>query len=171
MTGLSVSSKECSIQEASYLQLKQLQQGVKLRLGDSAHDAQSLPPSSTLLAISNTFGYLAAAISPTGFVLSSLTNVRNAFIHADRNTETNLQPDWSVQTSARILFLHFAMRDKVILAVLENGQLAVWSLKSIVNGSSVSPTSPKYSADDRKHLIRLCKDSLNPFTPFHCQCQ
>ena len=144
-----VTSSEVEYAEAPNLTLQQPQQGVKLRVSSNPLSPELLPASANLLCISNIFGWLAVAVSQDdshGFLLARLDAVRSTFANADKQSQTSLAPERKVSTAARVLFLQFAMADKVILALLENQQLAVYRLKSLVDGSQVGPPLPSLAA-------------------------
>lgn len=133
-----VTSSEVEYADAPNLKLQLPQKGVKLRISSQLLSPEVLPASANLLCISNTFGWLVAAVAQDdshGFMLARLDAVRSAFANADEHAQVSLTPERKVSTAARVLFLQFAMADKVVLAMLENQQLAVYRLKTLVDGS------------------------------------
>jgi hypothetical protein len=142
--------------------LEQLSPSAKLRISEPL-PVNDLPASSVLLAISNTFGWLAAYTSKgvcvcsqvsqwancveyAGLALAQLSSVRAAFTAASKDAVADFTPQITISPPGRVTHLAFAMGDKVLVAAIDGEQrgLAVWRLKSLVDGSNVSALTISY---------------------------
>lgn len=109
-----------------------------------------------LLAVSNQFGWVVAASSQggqfaaphthagasaelwplhaAGFGLFSLPTLRSTVRSASPHDTPKVDPSLHVPTAAPVDFLRFAMGEKLVVAGLRDGSVAVWRLKSLVEG-------------------------------------
>ncbi|GEM11245.1 nuclear pore complex protein Nup214 [Rhodotorula toruloides] len=130
---------EAPEEDAEFLSLSAPVQGVTLRLSqpfdlDNAVGGKAEP--GNLLAVSNEFGWVVAARSEGGFALFSLQILRSTIASASPHTTPNVPPTLSVSTSAPVDFLRFAMGEKIVVAGLRDGSVAIWRLKSLVEGNT-----------------------------------
>ncbi|BGP35686.1 hypothetical protein JCM10296v2_007538 [Rhodotorula toruloides] len=89
-----------------------------------------------LLAVSNEFGWVVAARSEGGFALFSFPTLRSTLASASPHSTPGVPPTLSVSTSAPVDFLRFAMGEKIVVAGLRDGSVAIWRLKSLVEGDA-----------------------------------
>ena len=112
-----------------------------------------------LLAVSNHFGWVVAASSQggqfailslalettldalliprvyaAGFGLFSLPTLRSTVRSASPHDTPKVDPSMHVPTPSPVDFLRFAMGEKLVVAGLRDGSVAVWRLKSLVEG-------------------------------------
>lgn len=72
---------------------------------------------------------------PAGFALFSLPTIRSTLASASPHSTPNVPPTLSVSTTAPVDFLRFAMGEKIVVAGLRDGSVAIWRLKSLVEGN------------------------------------
>ncbi|GAA6055606.1 hypothetical protein NBRC10513_007070 [Rhodotorula toruloides] len=130
---------EAPEEDAEFLSLSAPVQGVTLRLSqpfdlDNAAGGKAEP--GNLLAVSNEFGWVVAARSEGGFALFSLSTLRSTLASASPHSTPDVPPTLSVTTSAPVDFLRFAMGEKIVVAGLRDGSVAIWRLKSLVEGDT-----------------------------------
>lgn len=75
------------------------------------------------------------ALSSPGFALFSLSTLRSTLAAASPHSTPAVPPTLSVPTSAPVDFLRFAMGEKIVAAGLRDGSVAIWRLKSLVEGN------------------------------------
>ncbi|BGP11697.1 hypothetical protein JCM10049v2_007617 [Rhodotorula toruloides] len=130
---------EAPEEDAEFLSLSAPVQGVTLRLSqpfdfDNAAGGKAEP--GNLFAVSNEFGWIVAARSEGGFALFSLPTIRSTLASASPHSTPNVPPTLSVSTTAPVDFLRFAMGEKIVVAGLRDGSVAIWRLKSLVEGNT-----------------------------------
>lgn len=69
-----------------------------------------------------------------GFGLFSLSTLRSTVRSASAHDTPRVVPTLAVPTAAAVDFLRFAMGEKLVVAGLRDGSVAVWRLKSLVEG-------------------------------------
>lgn len=74
-----------------------------------------------------------------GFSLYSLASVRSALATAEPHSSPSLAPLLQVNTNAPVDCIRFAVSDKVVVAGLRDGTVAVWRLKHLTQGSVSIP--------------------------------
>jgi nucleoporin NUP159 len=144
-----------------------------------------------LLAVSNHFGWVVAASSQggqfailslalettldalliprvyaAGFGLFSLPTLRSTARSASPHDTPKVDPALHVPTPSPVDFLRFAMGEKLVVAGLRDGSVAVWRLKSLVEGQvrsrslfgSLAPATDVATLDGREtspeHLLQ-----------------
>ncbi|BGP58371.1 hypothetical protein JCM8202_001872 [Rhodotorula sphaerocarpa] len=129
---------EAPEEDAEFLTLTQPVKGVTLRLSDTFYD-QDKPCTAEpghLLAVSSQYGWAVAASAPGGFGLYSRPKLRATIEAAAPHDTPRVEPHLAVSTAAPVDFLHFAMGERLVVAGLRDGSIAVWRLKQLVEGQA-----------------------------------
>lgn len=134
----------------------------KVRLLPSPWPADALPaPSSCLLSVAPTKGYLAAA-GPDGLVFASTDKVRHALLHGEE-TDSNIrsmQPDAAVRTPRLSQVMFTADENCLVVSAEDTGGIIAYQVEALKSGQ----TNPAIQISTHNTPLRALSPNPAPST-------